>query len=320
MKNWIDFAKEHKAFAVQKTERGDVFPTIIVERNQELLAVVMAPELDKMLGLQAAHMCKIGFDPDSLTLVLDAHMHQSKRKDNQTFEEMEEEYRSKFPKGLQFAHDEENEIDEIVDCLICHRINRQGEISIVALPYTYQEGKNPLKWLDSDPNYKDIYEEEMCDKDGEQLKGYIPESLRSIMSQSDIDQKFVEQVKNIAKDFDYEPERLRYHVARAMISILNNSGFFVVDLVSGRHPEWSGAKNKAYEVIDLMINTGMLPSEADEPMKQIVDEYIGKPNFVENLTELLKDHVYWLPDKIRDDVEEFCRGFESFCILPEIEQ
>jgi len=318
MQTWIDFAKHQKGWAVDSTDRGDIPPTIIVERDGEILAIVISPEIDKRYGLQAASMCRVGFDPDALTMVVDAHIHESKRKENQTLEEAQEEYHKKFPNGMQHACDTDGACatGEITDCLICHRIARDGKITLVTLPYSYhgKDGGVPFKWLDEDERYKSMGNMSESDE-GVRLEGLIPDSLREIMKMPSILER-MPQLKQMSEAKDFTEERVRYHTARAIMAMMTAKKFLVADFVSGKHPEWTGAKENGEEMLSKMIESGFFPKEAHEPIKEIIDNHIGTRSFTEKLTELLTANSYWLPHEIRADIPKFASEFESICMSP----
>jgi hypothetical protein len=315
MQHWIDFAKKQKDWAVEGTERGDVPPTVIVERDGKVLAVVIAPQIDKILGLQAAAMCQAGFDPDALTMIMDAHIHEAKSKEWQSKEEAVEEFHKKFPNGMQHACDNENACDlgEISDCLICHRITRDGEITLTTLPYSYH-GKNagvPFKWLDEDERYKDF-----GNISGDELEGFIPDNLREIMKKTSFFEQMGEELEKKIKSNDYSPERVRYHTARAIIATLNSQNFIVADFISGTHPEWSNFKEIGVGFVLNMTERGVLPKECYEPIKKIIEDHIGTKVFSEKLTILLKANSYWLPASYRNNISDFVSEFEKFCMFP----
>ena len=318
LKEWIKFAKQQKDWAVEKTERGDIPPTIIVERGGELQAIIIAPQIDKYMGLHAAALAQVGFDPDALVMVVDAHIHQGNMKDGQTPEQAAEEFKKKYPKGMQHACDNENacELGEISDCLVCHRITRDGVLSMVSLPYSYHgKGGPAFKWLDDDPKYKDVVQGTE-EKDGLVLKGFIPDSLRKIMSEPPIMDKHP-ALMELAKAFkDFSPERVRYHTARAIMAILAGQEFVIMDMVSGKHPEWTNAKETGEQMLKAMIADGFLPKEALEPLIALLNEHIGTKLFQEKAVALFKENSYWLPGDWRDDIEAFVAKFESACMSP----
>jgi hypothetical protein len=320
--SWVEFAKRQKMHAVASMQRGDIPPTVIVERGGRVQAIVIAPQVDKHLGLQAAAMCQAGYDPDAITMVLDAHigtMSTGTRPDGEkmTEEEIEQataEWRKKYPKGMQHACDNEDACatGDITDCLICHRIDRDGKITMVTLPYAYhgKEGP-PFKWLDQDPRYKDMAEKPMSE-----LKGLIPDALREIMSTGNLIEK-IPTIKEMAAHFaDFSEERIRFHIARVIISLLSARKFMIMDFLSGTHPEWTGAKEDANDMLSKMVETGFVPKEAHEPMKEIIDNHIGTLAFREKMTALLTANGYWLPGEVRSDIERFVYEFEAICMSP----
>ena len=323
--DWIEFAKQHKSCAVEETERGDITPTVIVERDGETCAVVIAPQVDKELGFQAAAMAQAGFDPDALIVLLDAHVNQMSLKEGQTAEQAEQEYRKRFPKGMQHACDTEGACatGEITDCLVCHRIDREGTITMVSLPYSYH-GKDgpPFQWLDQDERYKGITTPQISKVNGEgyQLQGKIPEVLREIMATPSLFEKVPElkQAVELMEEDGFSVERARFHTARAMISLMKSHKFVVLDFISGRHPDWTDAIPKANQILDKMIEEGFFPKESHDPMKEIIDAHMGKPEFKSVMSKLLSDNPYWLPSKIRDDVERFVSELEAFCMSPNV--
>ena len=320
MQTWVDFAKQQKSWAVDSTNRGDIPPTIIVERDGEVLAIVISPEIDKRYGLQAASMCQAGFDPDALTMVVDAHIHQGKRQEGQTMEEAQEEYHKKFPKGMQHACDTEGACatGEITDCLVYHRITRDGKITMVTLPYSYhgKDGGVPFQWLDGDERYKDMGNMSET-SEGVRLEGFIPDSLREIMKSPSFFQQ-IPQLQEVAKANEFTPERVRYHTSRAIMAMMTAKKYMVADFVSGRHPEWTGAKETGNEMLSKMIEGGFFPKEAYEPIKEIIDKHIGTRVFADKLTALLTVNSYWLPGEIREDIPKFVSELESICMSPSI--
>lgn len=222
--SWVEFAKFQKAWAVEKLERGDIPPTVIIERDGHVQAIVVSPQVDKYLGLQAAAMCQAGYDPDSITMVMDAHIgtmtpEREEGTPPMTEEDIEkatQEFRKKYPKGMQHACDNEDACatGDITDCLICHRINRKGEISMVTIPYAYH-GKDgpPFKWLDQEPKYKKMFEGSTDGPDGLVLKGLIPDALRKIMTTPPI-LEAIRVLKKFQESPDFTPERIRFHIAQ----------------------------------------------------------------------------------------------------------
>lgn len=313
MSEWVEFAKDKKAIAVESMERGDLPPTVVVERDGELCAIVIASQIDKEKGIQAAVLCQTGFDPDALIMIMDAHVHTAQKVEGQTVEQAREEMAKKFPPGsMQKMCDEEGacETGLITDCLICHRIDRNGSIDLVTLPYSYH-GKNgpPFVWLDQDPKYK-----EMTALKDDQITGYIPNSLREIMKQPSLFEN--EEFLKMSNAFEFTPERRRFHTARAIMSILKSQDFFVMDCISGRHPEWTGAVQTSLSILNNFIKEGMLPKEAYAECSQIIESHTGTEQFVTQMTALLSSNPDWLPQSIRDNIDDFVLTWEEIAMSP----
>lgn len=318
IKQWIDYARSHKAIAVECTDRGDITPTVIIERDGQIQAIIAAPQVDKHQGLKIAALSQVGFDPDYLTILLDAHIHKGSFKEGQTPEEAAEEYHKKYPKGLQAACDEEGACDlgEIADCLICHRIDRAGNIEMVTLPYAYH-GKDgpPFRWL-SDEKYKESVFAANAEE-GKVLTGLIPDALREIMSRKSITEE-IPALKKIAEDMEFTPERARFHTARAIMYILAGNGCLIKDFITPLHMDWIDYMPKAISFVEKAVSKGMFPREAKEPLLNVVKEHLGKKTFQDELSALLKDHSYWLPNEMRGEEDRFAFMFESIVMSPDL--
>lgn len=317
VEDWIPFAKQHKENAVKNNDRGDIPPTVIVEKKGKIQMIVMANQVDKQLGLQATAVIRTSIDPDAVTLIMDAHVASMKPKEGQTAEEVEEEFKKKFPPGsMQKMCDEEGACDAglITDCLICYRIDRDKKMSLVTLPYAYhgKEGP-PFKWLDSDDKLN-----VMLNEGGQLLKGYIPESLLEIMDGPVFHGNETKRLKEFADSFPPEEreERIYYHTARAIMAMLTYKKFLVVDFVSGTHPEWTGAKDRALSLIEKMCEDGFFPQEAAEPCNNLINECICTREFQAKFSKLLEENSYWLPCTVRDQIEKFAYEFETVCVSP----
>lgn len=316
MKKWVDFAKSHKAVAVNCTDRGDITPTVIVEKDGEVLAVVSAPDVDKHQGLFGANMCRLGFDPDHLTILLDAHIRKAEPKEGMTEEEYLDEYHKKFPKGMQHACDNDGACatDEISDCLICHRIDRAGNIEMVILPYAYHGKDGPeFRWVENDKYKPEVFKNDGDGANG--LKGLIPEALQEIMAKK---ASFDEMpfLKELAQKMDFTEERTRFHIARATLYMLAEKGFVIKDFVTNKHPEWVDAENKAKDHLKQIIKQGILPREAEPILMEIIEQHMGKKTFQDEFANALKERSYWLPRELRGDEENFAIVFERNCMAP----
>lgn len=320
LKQWVDYAKAHKDVWVKCTDRGDITPTIIVERDGEVQAIISATQVDKHQGLNIAALSQIGFDPDHMTILLDAHIGRGTAKEGQTAEEAHEEFKKKYPKGMQAACDEEGACDlgDIADCLICHRIDRAGNIEMVTLPYAYH-GKDgpPFRWLNENDFKEGIFKASKDGDGGKVLTGLIPDALREIMSKKSVLED-IPMLKELTKNMDFTPERARFHTARAIMYILAGQGCLIKDYITPLHMEWIDYKPKAVSFIEKAISKGMFPREARQPMLDVVEAHLGKKTFQDAFGELLKDHAYWLPVEMRGEEDRFAFMFESMVMSPHL--
>ena len=233
-RDWIEVAKEFKKSFVENTDRGDIPPFVIAEKDGETLAVVIAEEIDKYKGLHAADILKSGLQPDAICMFMDAHMASG--------EDAVKKYAGK-PGSMQKACDEEGlcATGEIVDCLICHRIDKSGKFTMATIPYSYH-GKDgpPFKWLDLDDRFKSAAKPVTeSDITGEKFeaKGLIPDTMREIMA-SDKLKDMMPFLKKRASMDGFSEERMQFHVARSIMRILSEQGYVVMDFLSPKHPEW----------------------------------------------------------------------------------
>lgn len=96
-------------------DNADLGPHIIVEKDGNPAAIFMAPKTTtKIQACKAAMVCKVGFDPDSITMGFDA---------------------------IITNVDDESERE----CLVLQKIDRQKNIEITVMPYQVDQDKN-LVW------------------------------------------------------------------------------------------------------------------------------------------------------------------------------
>lgn len=93
IKDWVKLAKYHKGLWVQSTERGDMTPTVFAEREGTVICAVVAPQVDKELGLRAAAILRKGLDADVINMIVDAHISHGKQG------ESDEEFLARYKPG-----------------------------------------------------------------------------------------------------------------------------------------------------------------------------------------------------------------------------
>lgn len=304
-KNWVDFAKQHKGFFVENTKRGDLPPTIIAERNGEVFAIVIASDIDKELAFKASHILRTGAGADALVLILDAHV-------RSVDAEKGDEFLKNYKHGdMQRACDEEGacELGIISDCLICHRIDKDGNISMKILPYSYHGKGTDFKWTEPDPKHE---------TDGVHFEGTVPDVLRKIMSEETFSDN--EALMKTAREHGFDEERTWYHTARATFQILTEGGFYLFDLLSSRHPEWCDAAKKAEEIVMLLVDKEVLPKVAVPSLAVVLSEHIGKPTFQTEVAKILvkyKDRFAKEHSEIPEQAESFANWLHQESFTPD---
>ena len=314
IEDWIPFAKQHKENMVKSSSGGACPPAVIAEKDGRVQLIVVAPEVDKHLGLTAVALLHSSLDPDYITLIMDARMHSDKAKEGQTVEEAQAEFLKNYTPGSMQKKCEEGNRGNIIDCLVCYRIARDGTAIIKNIPYIY-DGKDgpPFKWLDDDSEFQ-----EKVNLISDNISGFIPDELKKIINLPVFNGEETAKLKMIADTFPPEErkERVYFHSARAIMAMLATKGYFIVDYISGTHPDWTGAHEKGSQVLAKMISDGFFPQEAFVPIKEIIDKHIVTKDFREKLTNLLIESSYWLPANIRADIPKFVLDFENMCIAP----
>lgn len=295
-KSWIEFAKKHKDFFVQSTERGDVPPTIIAERNGKVFAIAVAPEVDKKFAFGASHLFRTGAAADALVLILDAHI----RKVDAT---QGDEFLENYKHGdMQRACDEEGACDAgvISDCLICHRIEKDGNITMKVLPYSYHGKGTEFKWTNND-KYK---EEEMPDR----VEGLIPDTLRKIMAETPYIATEGNVLAKMSNKIGFTEDRSQYHAARAVFHILMSQGFQLFDFLSFKHPEWCDAQEKAEKFLLTLAEDGSIPKVIVPIMARIIPKHIGKVTFAEEFAKVILKYK----DRFREKNKDICENAQAF--------
>lgn len=280
--NFKEIAKHHKKMWVETSDRGDIPPTVFVEKDGKVVSVIVAPQVDKHAGLHAAHLARMGFDADALSIIMDAHATVGHAKPGQSEEEREEEFRKKYPPGsMQKMCDDEGacERGEIVDILLCQRIDRDGNFRMFTLPYSYHgKGGPEFKWLESDALHG--FGEEKT-----KFTGFIPDSLKKIMAEKQIlDHEDFSHLRGVGLKMELDSERQQYHASRSVLKILNEQGFLVFDFrltPDGDPPDPIVPLEKTISLTDV------IPEDALQKMSEVMERDGGREGFKEKLIEVL---------------------------------
>lgn len=172
---WANLFIKAKLACVQEFERGDMPPLVAAERNGEVLAVAMAPNVHRDLGIRMAGILRNGFDADTLYLGFDAHMAQVK--DAKTEKEAIEEYHRRFPKGQQHACDHEGacERGDSIDLIIVHRYDG-GKAEAANVPYHYHGRGTTFRWAEDRIQILD-------ESSGMTMGGVIHDAVKDMLAQ-----------------------------------------------------------------------------------------------------------------------------------------
>lgn len=235
LKQVAEYARQAKMEWVEKDQRGDVPPIVIVQKGGRVVMTITAPDVDKNKGLTIAQAVKMTVDPDLIMMVMDAHFAQIPPGVS------EEEAAKMYPPGsMQKMCDEEGACDTgaISDCLICSTVDRNGEFQMDILPYSYHGKGTTFKWTELPADLDDAADKA---NDGDNVtaghKGYIPATLHRIMTKTTLIIDTPEHQK-MMKEFNFTRERALFHAGRSMMRHLEGMGCTVKDDWSGDHPEW----------------------------------------------------------------------------------
>lgn len=214
----LDHVRNQKLFWVNHTDRGDMPPCVIAFRGGKVIGTFFAPQIDKIMGLQAADLCRRGLSADQIVCVFDAHVYQAKS---------EEDYkavRSTWPNGSMQAACDSNgacSTGEISDCLTVLIVDDKGSVSGETLTYDYHgsSGGVPFKWTTYIPP---------ADSSTVKIGGFLADNLVKIMAQPTSDHKLTMLAQLMGLN---DPAKQRYHADKAVMTVLRMQGFMCCGLV-----------------------------------------------------------------------------------------
>lgn len=292
-------AKKLKMSAVECFKEGDLPPVVFVEKGGKIKAMIVAPQVDKNLGLHAARLARIGFSADALSIIMDAHVATGPKVDTDDPAERlaaAKEFAKKYPQGSMQKACEEGACarGEITDVLLCHRVTAEGKYSMAFLPYEYH-GKDgpPFQWLADHPATKEFDE-----IDGDHCSGYIPESLLAIMQEKAFmdNEEIKNDIQKMADICQITAEQQAYHTSRAMLKILKEQGFFVHDL---QEPPEGYVPEPLNEPRNIHIGD-LLPAKAINQVVSLLAEVGG---FEQKHRVVLKNQIIEILKKYQDEIE-----------------
>lgn len=297
-KKTIEYAKNLKESYIDWSDSGDMSPTVIVETAGEILAIVAASKPDKEEGLNIAAFSKIGFNPDYLTLIVDTRS--TKIDSKETLDSI----RKKFPVDSLKKMCEEEQAREkgiVKESVLCIRTGRDGKSILATLSYSYFGPDSVLSWN----------EVSFFDQDAK-LEGNIPNALNLIMTNTEtIFEKFP-KLKELTSE-NFQNERSRFHMSRAVLSIFHGFGCRIIDYISPKHLDWFNFKQSATSFVNKTVANNGLPHEALSTLSNLVENYDGKIPLHELFSSIFEAHQYWLPDSFRYAYVEFSVMYASYC-------
>lgn len=219
-------------------QQPDMPPMVVVERDGAVVVTVICPQVDKIMGLQAASICKAFMDPDSMVLTFDAH----------TSSLSPEAWKAKYgDRNMQDVCDDENACaispEDITDTMICTRVLRTGRPVMTAMPYTYHshaEGEKTGKGAEGesfvwhDAKFYAAHD----------LQGFISDKLMEIMTIPPVLEDPI--IASFGEARGLSPERQIFHTIRAGVIALAQRGFFIMDMITPKHPEWTDHAENPY--------------------------------------------------------------------------
>jgi hypothetical protein len=219
IKQIIETCKESKKIWCDITERGDMPPYLIIEKDGIQVASIFAPQIDKMLALKAAHMCRVAIGINGIALCCDSHMASMKAGDEKNWK----------PGEMQRMCDEEGacEAGLISDCLSIVTLDRKDKLCLASIPYSYHGKGTKFSWAE-DKNY-------IMNEDGEnRIEGNIPYALRKIMEETPLAE--TDNGKLLSNAMKLSPDQQYYHCIRATFTALSMEKFFIIDCLGAQRP------------------------------------------------------------------------------------
>lgn len=291
--NWTSLAKDIKQCSVISGDKT-VCPMVLVEKENTLDCAVVVSSGGRDNTLKVAAICKAGFSPDAMTIVLDSLMLPLPIKDGE----------SKFDIEKYIKEDLENK-ENAQECLICFRVTKEKESTIVLCPY--ERSKENINWQkqivvkndeNSSINFGSIYDLIMTAMESKSVTEIRPE------------------LEALQKKLNFSDAQAAFHTARGAMAFIALEGHFVADFISKKYPEWTDAKERSLEAVNGLFTKGIIPKEALRSIKTCCNDFMGKPEFEENFKNLILANPSWIPKEYFDNIEKFVADFESFCISP----
>ncbi len=145
---WEDVVVRQKNLWMKtKKFKGDMPPLVMAIKDKCVIAYVIAPELDKYAGLNAAKaICRV-MQPDSIMFVADGHMPIGSYREVIHQQVTEGTYRNG---DMQKLCDEEDACvaKKLTDCMVLNWVSKGGDLKMHTLCYDYRgdKGNVEIEW------------------------------------------------------------------------------------------------------------------------------------------------------------------------------
>lgn len=306
LQEFIDIAKHHKMAWVENTQQGDMPPTVIGIRDGKPIILVIAPQVDKHMGLRAANLLRIGLGIDAIVFITDSHVILTKDKSPEETRALYEKYRE--PGSMQKACDENGacNLGEIADCICVNYIDSKNfKFSMGSFPYFYhgKDGGAKFQWMEEHnsemldcPVVDDIkpFEEERDKHDGPVVSGLIPNTMKSILEQpSCLDVPQTKLMMNLAGFDSNNPEHVQralFHMEVAVRKALDGEKFIVMECLSynGTYEDFLTQMVDKYRVIKRVKDSEDLSSEQLLELLVQIEQATDDPQELEKIREAKK--------------------------------
>lgn len=279
------FAVNNKNNAIRNGTTKNLNPLLIVEKNDHPAVIFSSPNNNLQYVMGAASVSKVGFNPQSLTVIFDIT------------------YKPKDTKHNKYDVDFEE-----CEAILVYNIDKDNNVKSVMIPYTINFDQ--IEW----------HEQIECATEDE-LRGHIPKKLKVIMGMSSLTREKPDllEILNLEKDDleGFDDEKFEFFSGRAVISILMKKKFKVIDLFTYKHIEWTDAKNKAKAFINALVEMKKIDKKHENKFLDLVEKNIGSPAFHERFEHQLSVVNFKPPKKM--GLNTFVSMFQQVCMSPGIE-
>jgi hypothetical protein len=223
-------------------------PFVIAERKDEPLLMVVPPQIDKHMALDAAAICRRGMASDAITIITDgyclsrqAFYGKEKEVSREEWEEVWEGVRKKYNNSLFDAF--QDGCEYVGEAITAMRCNEEKEFICMNAEYEIKDGK--ISWFSNSSPLKSTDE-------GAKIEGLMPDGLRQIMAfQTVFEMPELVAAQNML-DF-HDPEKILYHSGRAVRQLLHQKDYFLLECIvneGGNYGDLLRAIKEKYDEVE----------------------------------------------------------------------